>query len=122
MSKLEMITVEGEVPTEAQAYRSALKYSLLGDITSNWRDNGPISCKEETLIEPDYVEAIGGEDGLHIVHDELSELLASILSDVRMIDGEVVREDTVVVVDVLADYYEHTDQALFTIEVKRQKN
>lgn len=111
-----------EVPTEEHAYRSALKYSLLGDITSNWRDNGPISCKEETLIEPDYVEAIGGEDGLHIVHDELSELLASIMADVKMIDGEIVREDTVVVVDELVDYYEHTDQALFTIEVRRQKN
>lgn len=117
-----MITVEGEVPNDGQAYRSALKYSLLADLIHHWREDGPISCKEETLIEPDYVEAIGGEDGLHEVQDELSTLLTSILADVKMIDGEIVREDTIVIVDVLVDYYENTDQALFTLEVKRQKN
>lgn len=122
MKKFEKIQVDGPVPSELEANMSALKWSLIGDVLSHWRENGPVSFKEETLIEADYVEAIGDEDGLHIVQDAVSEKLTTILADVKMIDAEPIHTDTVVVAEVLVDYFEDTNQAVFTLSVNRVEN
>ena len=122
-NNIERIEVKGTPPTEMDACRSALVWSLIGDVLSNWRDNGPISCEEETLIDADYVDAVGGEEGLKAVQDAVSNELLRILADVKMLDAEEVRSDTLVLAKVRVDYLEDDGgQALFSMSVERVEN
>lgn len=119
---IERIQVKGTPPTEMEACRGALKWSIVSDILGHWRDNGPISCEEETLIDADYVDAVGGEEGLKAVQDAVSNELLRILADVKMLDAEEVRSDTLVLAKVRVDCLEDSGQALFTMSVKRVEN
>lgn len=119
MKDKERVIIERPTPSEMEACRSALKWSLISDILAQWRVNGPISCSAETTIDSDYVEVIGEENGLKVVQDAFLDEMTAILDDVAMIDAEEVYDDTTIAVHACVDYLEDTHEAIFNLSVQR---